>query len=218
MHNKIFPIAKTFALLKPFINTSKAPVVEFIALQDKDPFKILIATILSSRTNDTTTTKVIQRLFKVVKNISSLETVPHDELEKLIFPVGFYKQKAIQLKKLPLVLKNNFNGIIPDEIDQLIKLPGVGRKTANLVRWAAFGKPAICVDVHVHRICNRWGYVKTKDPEETEMLLREILPRQYWPFINHYLVSLGQTICKPRNPKCKTCPLIDICAKIKVNH
>lgn len=204
-------IDKAFTVLDGFIPELEAPVVEFVARQDKDPFKILIATILSSRTTDLITTGVIAGLFKQIGNFQDLEAVTLSELEKLIYPVGFYRQKAIQLKKLPQVIKEQFNGSIPEEIDDLVKLPGVGRKTANLVRSSAFGKPAICVDVHVHRISNRWGYVKTKSPSETELVLREKLPLGYWSKVNHYLVSLGQTICKPRKPKCDCCPLAELC-------
>lgn len=216
MRKKRFSVEEAFSELDNLIANLKPPVVEFVVQQEGDPFKILIATILSSRTNDIITTKVIERLFKVVKGVQDIDKVSIEELEKLIYPVGFYRQKAIQLKKLPQVLKDNFEGKIPDEIDDLINLPGVGRKTANLVRWAAFGKPAICVDTHVHRISNRWGLVQTLNPEETEMKLREILPLKYWGKINHYLVSLGQTICKPRNPRCDDCPLEDNCLQIGI--
>ncbi|HHE39171.1 MAG TPA: endonuclease III, partial [Candidatus Cloacimonetes bacterium] len=139
-----------------------------------------------------------------------------EEIEKMIYPVGFYKNKAIHLKKFPEVLEKEFNNNIPDEIDNLIKLPGVGRKTANLVRAIAFKKSAICVDTHVHRISNRLGYVKTKTPLETEMVLRKKLPEEYWIMYNSYLVSFGQNHCFPRNPKCSSCVIYDECKRVGV--
>lgn len=211
-----FDIDLAFRRLEPVICKLNAPVVEFVAEQNRDPFRILIATILSARTTDQITTRVIHKLFTHVDSFSDLKCLSLEEIEKLIYPVGFYRQKAKQLKKLPQVIEEQFNGSIPSEIDDLIKLPGVGRKTANLVRAVAFEKPAICVDTHVHRICNRWGYLKTKTPLETEMVLRENLPCQYWLRINSYLVTLGQTICRPVRPKCTECPLTDICHKIHV--
>ncbi len=211
------PIAQAFEKLDSVIEQLPAPVVEFVAVQGKDPFKILVATILSSRTTDQVTSKVVERLFSRVVKPEDLMKLSLTEIEQLIYPVGFYRQKAKQLQTLPQTLSDLFNGEIPDEIEDLIQLPGVGRKTANLVRDKAFGKPAICVDVHVHRICNRWGYVETKSPLETEYKLREKLPAQYWHKINHYLVALGQTICKPRNPRCNNCPLENICPKLHVS-
>ncbi len=211
---KSIPIKQAFDVLEGFIADIEAPVVEFVARQDNDPFKILIATILSSRTNDVITTRVISRLFERVTNLKDLESIDQEELKDLIYPVGFYRQKTVQLKKLPYVISVKFAGTIPSEIDDLVMLPGVGRKTANLVRNTAFGKPAICVDVHVHRITNRWGYVNTKNPLETELELRAKLPVEYWSKVNHYLVSLGQTVCKPRNPKCPECALTGLCPKL----
>ncbi len=211
-----FDIHLAFQKLQPVIDLLDAPLVEFIAQQNNEPFRILIATILSSRTTDQITTKVIEKLFQRVPDLNSLKQLTIEQIEKLIYPVGFYRQKTKQLLKLPVVIEKEFKGEIPSEIEELIKLPGVGRKTANLVKAVAFGKPAICVDTHVHRISNRWGYVKTKTPVETEMKLREILPRQYWWKINYYLVAFGQMVCRPRQPKCRECPLTDICPQIGV--
>ena len=211
-----FNIDLAFQRLEPVVSKLAAPVIEFVALQNNDPFRILIATILSARTTDQITTRVIEKLFNHVKDFESLQELSITEIEKLIYPVGFYRQKAKQLQKLPLVIKEQFQGKIPEEIDDLIKLPGVGRKTANLVRGVAFSKPAICVDTHVHRITNRWGYLKTKTPAETENVLREILPNQYWLKINSYLVAFGQKICRPVNPKCGECPLNDFCPRLQV--
>ncbi len=209
-----FPIDLAIKLLDDNFTVSDAPVIEFMSLQGNSPFKILIATILSARTNDKTTSKVVTFLFERIKDFADLDKIPVDELEKLLYPVGFYRQKAKQLKQLPQVIREEFKGKIPSEIDDLVKLPGVGRKTANLVRTAAFKLPAICVDIHVHRISNRWGYVSTKTPTETEFALREKLPLQHWDKVNYLLVALGQTICRPLRPKCEQCLLTAMCPKI----
>ena len=157
------------------------------------------------------------RLFLIIHKPSDFDEYSVEEIEEMIYPIGFFRNKAKQLKELPEVLKNKFNNKIPDEIDELIQLPGVGRKTANLVRAIAFKKPAICVDTHVHRISNRFGYVKTKSPLETEMALREKLPKKYWINYNSYLVAFGQNHCTPRNPKCDSCPIFDECERVGVN-
>ncbi|OQY37971.1 MAG: endonuclease III [Candidatus Cloacimonetes bacterium 4572_65] len=192
------------------------PVVDFIEAQTQDPFKILVATILSARTKDETTTKVVIELFKVVNVPEDLLKFSEEELQQMIYPVGFYRHKAKYLSKLPTVLKEEFNNVIPEEIDELLKLPGVGRKTANLVRAIAFKKPAVCVDVHVHRIFNRLGFLYTKNPEETEMTLRRELPVKYWIHFNSYFVAFGQNLCTPRKPKCSECPIYEGCDKIGV--
>lgn len=194
----------------------KVPVVDLIQVQSKDPFKVLVATILSARTKDETTAVVCKRLFAKVEKLSDLEKVPESELRDLIYPVGFYKTKAKHLKALPAVMKEEFEGKVPHEIDDLLKLPGVGRKTANLVRAVAFEKPAICVDIHVHRISNRLGYVKTKTPHETEIALRKKLPEKYWTTFNTMLVAFGQNICRPVSPKCSECPINAYCKKVGV--
>ena len=202
--------------LSKMFNQYQAPIVDLIEAQTKDPFKILVATILSARTKDQTTAKVVAELFKKVKIWPDLKKYEIDELEKMIYPVGFYRNKAKSLQKLPYVIEEKFGGIIPDEIDELVQLPGVGRKTANLVRAIAFKKPAICVDIHVHRITNRLGYVRTKTPLETEMALRKILPSEYWLTFNSFLVAFGQNHCTPRNPKCNSCPIYNECERVAV--
>ncbi len=194
----------------------KVPVVDLIQVQTKDPFKVLVATILSARTKDETTAVVCKRLFDRVEKIEDLEHVSEAELRDLIYPVGFYKTKAKHLKELPAVMKEEFDGEVPHEIDDLLKLPGVGRKTANLVRAVAFDKPAICVDVHVMRISNRLGYVKAKTPHETEIALRKKLPEKYWTTFNTLLVAFGQNICRPVSPKCSECPINAYCKKVGV--
>ena len=189
----------------------RAPVIDLVAAQTHDPFHVLVGTILSARTKDQTTAEACGRLFRRVHTPGDLRQVPLRELERLIFPVGFYHTKARQLKRLPDVLDARFGGRIPDTIEELCELPGVGRKTANLVVVLGFGKPAICVDVHVHRICNRLGLLRTRTPLETEMTLRRILPPKYWMTWNSYLVSFGQTICRPVHPHCSVCPFQGWC-------
>ncbi len=194
-----------------------APIIEFIQAQTGSPFKVLIGTILSARTKDETTTHVVRKLFKVVEAPEDLRRIPLAKLEKLLHPVGFFRVKAKHLKQLPDVLDREFGGHIPDTIDDLCKLPGVGRKTANLVVAVAFGKHGICVDVHVHRITNRLGLIQTKTPLETEMRLREILPKRYWKSWNRQLVSFGQTLCKPIRPQCHRCPIVGLCDRVGVD-
>lgn len=207
---------KMYKILETRFKEFPTPVVDFIEAQTKDPFKILVATILSARTKDGTTTKVVKELFKKVTKIEDLDEIPSQELEKMLYPVGFYKHKTEYLKALPKVLREEFNNQIPEEIEQLIKLPGVGRKTANLVRAIAFKKPAVCVDVHVHRIFNRLGMIRTKNPLETEMTLRKELPVKYWINFNSYFVAFGQNLCTPLKPKCSECPIYDGCQRIGV--
>lgn len=208
-------ISSYIAAVKKEVETYDVPVVDLIATQTKDPFKVLVATILSARTKDETTAKASERLFKTAPDLASLQELSEEEIRNRIYPVGFYKSKAGYLAKLPRALEE-FSGEVPDDIESLLKLPGVGRKTANLVRSVAFGKPAICVDTHVHRIMNIWGYVKTKNPLETEMALRKKLPEKHWIEINGILVAFGQGTCKPVSPHCDRCVIESSCAKIGV--
>ncbi|NQU38836.1 MAG: endonuclease III [Lentisphaerae bacterium] len=204
--------------LKRAYAANKAPVVDLIKVETGDPFKILVATILSARTKDETTSEVCRRLFKVVKKPRDFDRLTEKALAELIFPIGFFRTKAKHLKALPAVLDREFNGTIPETIDELCKLPGVGRKTANLVVSMAFEKPGICVDVHVHRICNRLGLLKTRTPLETEMTLREILPERYWMTWNSILVSYGQVTCTPVGPRCSMCVIPEYCPRIGVKR
>ena len=199
------------ALKKEFREHS-APIIELIEAQTHDPFCVLVGTILSSRTKDACTAGAVRRLFAAGGNTpEGLEAIDVGELEKLIYPVGFYRDKAKHLKKLPSVLREEFYGVLPQTVEELCRLPGVGRKTANLTVAVGFGLPAICVDVHVHRICNRLKLVKTSTPLETEMELRRILPVRYWKTWNSHLVSFGQTRCGPVRPKCEGCPISRFC-------
>lgn len=188
-----------------------APAIELMAQNGSDPFKILVSTVLSLRTKDEVTLKASERLFSVVSNPEELAKLPEEEIQKLIYPVGFYRNKAKVLKEMSKTIIEKFNGKVPDNIDELLSIKGVGRKTANLVLSAGYGKPAICVDTHVHRISNRLGLVKTTHPEETEFELMKIFPQYLWSDINKIFVAFGQTICKPVKPRCKECPISNYC-------
>lgn len=192
------------------VRDKQTPVVDLIAVQTEDPFKVLVATILSARTKDETTAAASTRLFKYAPDRVSLALLPEKRIAELIYPVGFYKTKAKHLALLPNALQA-FGGDVPDTIDELVTLPGVGRKTANLVVSVAFKKPAICVDTHVHRISNIWQYVETETPLQTEMALRAKLPERHWLSVNSLLVAFGQSICRPIGPHCDLCPLLQKC-------
>ena len=209
--NKLAPVMR---ILKREYEKKRTPIVELIQARTNDPFQVLVATILSARTLDRTTAAACRKLFGVVRNLEDLRRIPRLRLECLIYPVGFYRTKAKLLKKLPGAVAAQFDGAIPCTVEDLIRLPGVGRKTANLVVAVAFDKPAICVDVHVHRICNRWGMIRTRTPLQTEMVLRRRLPVKYWQVVNAYLVSFGQSVCRPVRPHCDTCPIASWCARV----
>ena len=201
--------------LKKEFKAHNSPIIELIEAQTHDPFCVLVGTILSARTKDQCTTGAVKRLFAEAKGKvfgpEDLERLSVAKIEKLIYPVGFFRDKARHLKALPKVLKEKFGGILPQTVEELCELPGVGRKTANLTVAVGFDLPAICVDVHVHRICNRLGLVQTKTPFETEMALRRILPVRYWKTWNSHLVSFGQTRCGPIRPRCEGCPIANLC-------
>ncbi len=192
------------------------PRREFVQLMEefKNPYLVLIACILSLRTNDLTTYPATLRMLEIGREPKDFAYCDLDKLTKAIYPVGFYQNKARQIIELSKIIVEKLDNKVPDTIEDLIKFNGVGRKTANLVLAKGFNIPAICVDVHVHRICNRLGYVKTKNPEETEFALREKLPKKYWLDINTLLVTHGQNVCKPINPKCDECPIKDYCSRL----
>lgn len=194
------------------------PLKNFFDNRKKNDLHFLIAILLSARTKDETVVKSCTKLFKKVKKIEDLIRIGQKDIEQLIYPVGFYKTKARHLKLLALVLKDGFNNKIPDNIEDLLKLPGVGRKTANLFINLAFLKPGICVDTHVHRILNRIGYLNTKNPFETEMFLRKNLNKKYWGKINSLLVVYGQNICKPISPKCEMCKIKKYCSYYQIRR
>lgn len=207
-------IAKVVQILKE----AKQPQSEFVQLMEtfhtlnNGPFLVLISCILSLRTNDKTTYPATLRMLELGKTPKDFVGVRVTDLEKAIYPVGFYKNKAAQIIELSKILVEKYDSVVPDEIDELIKFKGVGRKTANLVLSRGFNKPAICVDVHVHRIFNRLGYVKTKTPDETEFALRKKLPQEFWIDINTLLVTHGQNVCKPIKPLCDQCPIVEHCS------
>jgi len=198
------------------LKKANQPRSEFVELMEKfqDPYLVLIGCILSLRTNDKTTYPATLRMLELAKTPQEMMGVSVDKLAKAIYPVGFYENKAKQIVELSRQIVEELDGKVPDEIEDLIKFNGVGRKTANLVLAKGFNKPAICVDVHVHRIFNRLGYIKTKNPEETEFALRKKLPLKHWIDINTLIVTHGQNICKPQKPLCNTCPISEYCQKI----
>jgi endonuclease-3 len=194
----------------------QTPVVTLIAEASDSPFKVLISCILSLRTQDSTTAQASKRLFALADSPETMARLPAKKIEQAIFPVGFYRTKAKTISEICRNLNETYHGIVPDEIDELVKFKGVGRKTANLVVTLGYNKPGICVDTHVHRISNRWGYIKTATPEKTEVALRQKLPKQYWIEYNDLLVSFGQQLCRPISPLCSQCPVARYCSQIGV--
>ncbi len=203
-------------VLRAAVAAWQMPIVDAMAQEDETPYKILIATMLSLRTQDTTTGPASQRLFALADTPAAMVTLSAETIEKAIYPVGFYKVKALNVLQVSRILLETTDGRVPDTIEALVKLPGVGRKVANLVLTMGYGLPGICVDTHVHRITNRWGYVHTKTPEQTEFALRAKLPPAYWIEINGHLVALGQNLCHPTSPRCSQCPLSGWCDRIGV--
>ena len=192
------------------------PVVTEIKLvTNRDAYKILISTMLSLRTKDSTTRDASMRLFEKAGNPKDMLKLSEEEIAKLIYPVGFYRVKTKNILEVSKTIIDDYNGKVPDEIDELLKLRGVGRKVANLVITEAFDKYGICVDTHVHRISNRFGYVSTKKPEQTEFALRKKLPKKYWRVYNDTLVIYGQNLCKPINPLCNQCSVSKYCDYFK---
>ena len=204
-------------ILKREVQQWQEPVVGVVARESgRDPFKILISCLLSLRTKDRTTGEASARLFALANDPRSMLKLSSHRIERAIYPVGFYRTKTRQIHKICRRLLDDYGGHVPDSIDELITLPGVGRKTANLVVTVGYGKPGICVDIHVHRISNRWGYVRTKNPEQTEEALRKKLPPKYWIIYNDLLVPYGQNICQPVSPFCSRCKLAPYCDRIAV--
>lgn len=186
--------------------------------EDGDPYKILIGTILSARTRDETTTNVIKMLFSRFKNPDELSRANLKEVKELIQKIGFYNVKATRIKEVSKILVEKYNSKVPSNLEDLLSFPGVGRKTANCVLVYGFRKPAIPVDVHVHRISNRIGIVSTKKPEETEIVLQKLIDRKYWTAVNETFVVFGQNICLPIKPKCNVCRLTKLCKYYKSNN
>jgi len=194
----------------------KAPVVTAVAIKGASPFEVLITTLLSLRTKDEVTSETAHRLLTVANTPDQIMKLSETEIKTLIYPAGFYPTKARRIKQISRIIIDTYKGNVPDDLNELLKLPGVGRKTANLVLIEGFKKRAICVDTHVHRISNRIGLVTTKTPDQTEFALRKTLPKKYWIQYNEILVAFGQTLCRPISPICSQCPVEHMCPRIDV--
>jgi endonuclease-3 len=203
-------------VLKKEIRRWKEPVVGVVAKASRDPFQILLSTVLSLRTKDQTTAEASARLFRLATTPRAMLAVPRRAIERAIYPVGFYRTKARHIHDICRDLLARYGGRVPDDIEELLTLKGVGRKTANLVVTLGYRKPGICVDIHVHRISNRWGYIRTKTPERSEAALRGKLPRRYWLIYNDLLVPFGQNLCTPVSPRCSQCKLARYCERVGV--
>ncbi|MGI6394356.1 MAG: endonuclease III domain-containing protein [bacterium] len=214
MKEKKIPIDKAFELLLPWAKKIKhVPIVDLMAAGGENPWKILVSTMLSARTKDSVTSVASKKLFGVASTPKATAKLSEEELSELIYPVGFYKIKGKHLKKLSTIVVEKYGGTVPNSVEELTTLPGIGIKTASLVFIKAFDGLDICVDTHVHRITNLWNLVKTETPEKTRDELKKVLPKKYWKEINQYLVTLGQTVCRPMKRECGKCPLKEICPK-----
>ncbi len=208
-------IARILRILRKRVRDWPVPAIGHYT---RTPYTVLVSCILSLRTKDRTTTGASERLFEIADNPRAMLEVPIREIEKRIYPVSFYRVKARTLHDISARLIDRFDEKVPDNLDDLLTLPGVGRKTANIVVTLAFRKHGVAVDIHVHRISNRLGYVRTKNPDETEMALREKLPRRYWIEINDLFVAFGQNLCKPTSPHCSICPVEKYCERVGVTR
>jgi endonuclease-3 len=212
-------LEKVLRVLQRAVRAWKVPAVGVVAEQASDrPFETLVGTILSLRTKDAVTEQASRRLLARAPSPKAIASLPITDIEKLIYPVGFYHTKARNLKETSRILLRDYDGKVPRKMEELLELPGVGRKTANLVITVGYGGYGICVDTHVHRISNRWGYVETKTPEETEFALRKKLPRKHWRTYNDLLVTFGQNLCGPISPWCSKCPVEKYCEKVGVTR
>ena len=210
-------ITAALRIVKREIRRWEEPVLGVVARDsNRDPFRILISCLLSLRTKDKTTREASARLFKLAHQPATMLTLPLQNIERAIYPVGFYRTKAKSIHAICRRLLDVYGGTVPNSIEELVTLSGVGRKTANLVVTVGYGKPGICVDIHVHRISNRWGYVRTKTPEETEQALRRKLPTPHWITFNDLLVPYGQNLCQPVSPFCSTCKIREFCDRVGV--
>lgn len=211
-----FSMDRFIAILKEEYKHWDAPVITLMSHAGASPYQVLISTLLSLRTKDEVTAEAAKRLFALAKEPETMLALDVDTIARAIYPVGFYPTKAKRILEISRMILDTFDGVVPDEIDPLLTLPGVGRKTANLVLVEGYKKDAICVDTHVHRISNRIGYVKTPNPDKTEMVLRQKLPLKYWISYNEILVAFGQLLCRPISPFCSTCPVEAMCPRIGV--
>jgi endonuclease III len=214
------PVAATLKRIGTAIQDMDLPAVEKISEEQAGtPFHVLVSTMLSAQTRDPVTLAASTRLFKKAPTPRAILKLTTAEVEKLIYPVSFYRNKAVHVQQTCEMLLSRFGGRVPDTMDELLTLPGVGRKTANLVRIVAHEKPdSICVDTHVHRIANRLGWIKTRTPEQSEHALYEVVPKRYWAIVNLYLVTWGQQVCRPVYPMCGRCILRDLCPRIGVTR
>jgi endonuclease-3 len=206
-------VVRVLRILRHESSKWNVPIVTLVAQRSNDPYRILISTLISLRTKDAVTTEASRKLFARARTPRSMLKLKASHIRKLIYPAGFYKRKADTILDVSRILIELHGGCVPDDLDLLLSLPGVGRKTANLVVTLGFGKPGICVDTHVHRITNRFGYVKTRTPDETETALRQKLPEAWWIPINDILVAFGQGLCAPVSPHCSRCPVSAWCER-----
>lgn len=211
-------IHKVILILRKEVPKFQVPIVTEMSRRRRDPFDVLMSTILSLRTKDEVTRQAATRLLQKAHDPQEILSLAESEIAALIYPVGFYKTKARTIRQICRELIEKYDGKVPDDLDELLKLKGVGRKTANLVITLGYAKPGICVDTHVHRVSNRLGYVKTKNPDETEKALREKLPTEYWIEYNDLLVTWGQNICRPISPFCSKCAILPYCRQISVSQ
>jgi endonuclease-3 len=211
-----FDIDRFVATIERHYEAWNPPIITFIATRGATPFEVLASTLLSLRTKDEVTSEAARRLFAAARTPEEMLALGEKRIAELIYPVGFYPTKAKRLVAISAILMERYEGAVPADLDEMLKLPGVGRKTANLVMVEGFKQPAICVDTHVHRISNRIGYVATKTPEATEFALRAKLPKKYWRSYNELLVAFGQVLCRPVSPFCSKCPVAGMCPRIGV--
>jgi len=211
-------IRNIIPILRREIRKFQVPIVTEMSRKRRDPFDVLISTILSLRTKDEVTRQAATRLLEKARTPKKILALPEVQIADLIYPVGFYKTKARTIRQVCRELIEKYDARVPDDLDELLKLKGVGRKTANLVVTLGYNKPGICVDTHVHRVSNRLGYVKTKNPDETEKALRDKLPREYWIEYNDLLVTWGQNICRPISPFCSRCAIVSYCKQVGVSQ
>jgi endonuclease-3 len=215
---RTFDIDRFVATIESHYRGWNAPIITFIANRGATPFEVLVSTLLSLRTKDEVTGVAARRLLGVARTPEAMVALTPQEIERQIYPVGFYPTKAKRLLAISRILLDRYDGKVPETLEELTALPGVGRKTANLVLVEGFKIPAICVDTHVHRISNRIGYVKTKVPDKTELALRKKLPKRHWVRYNELLVAFGQVLCRPVSPFCSRCPVADMCPQIGVDR
>jgi endonuclease-3 len=207
---------KLIADIAGAVGLSQLPSVSRIAKEKRDPFRVLVSTVISLRTKDEVTDEASRRLFALADTPASLQELNVRTIQKAIYPAGFYKTKARTLKEISRKLVDQYGGRVPDTVEELLTFKGVGRKTATLVVSLGYGRPAICVDTHVHRVSNRLGVVNTSNPTETEFALMDVLPRRYWIGYNELLVRFGQQVCKPISPLCTACPVRRRCPQVGV--